>query len=424
MLFFRILLPLLLIGIQFMLYRRLRHWLRDNRPAWQWAPPVAASLFLLFNTALVAVFAFRPNLLEMPSWFLYVGAYPFFVWHGATFFIGFILLLASLVSAPVRLGIRAAQAIRRRRKPAAEPVALTETADTSRRVFLRRSVYGLTALSFAGSSYGVVFGRTRGEITRCDVHIPGLDPSFEGFTIGLLSDIHSSAFMQRPEMERYAEAMNGLGADAIVVTGDFVNSTLDEVYPLAEAFSALRAPHGVYGVLGNHDFFTRHVDLVAREIDDCGVTLLRNDHALIRKDGGSLAILGVDDVGRPDQATSAIAAAGRGVTERTPRILLCHRPYFLKEAAEGGVDLVLSGHTHGGQVSFGNLGGTHVALASLASRYVWGLYEEHGARMYVNRGIGTVGLPIRINCPPELTVIRLTGAASSSVRLERTFLVS
>jgi uncharacterized protein len=425
-LIFRLLLPAIILAMQYMLFRKARRWFAERFPGrhrWRRALPLP---FLVFNAALVILTVIRPGIPEMPPWFRYGAAYPFFVWHGATFFIALVIILSTIVASPVRLSLWTARFVSRRRRsrdPLMAVPALSAGA-ASRRAFLRNSMYGLSAVSFAGSAYGVVFGRTRCEINRTDIHVPRLPPALEGFTIGLISDIHSSAFMPGEDMVRYVETLNALGTDMIAVTGDFVNSKLEEVYPFAEAFSALRAPQGVYGVLGNHDFFTRRVDQVAKVVDDCGVKLLRNDNVMIEKNGGRLVLIGVDDVGRVDEATEAMQAALRGAPGDLPRILLCHRPYFLPQAASNGMQVMLSGHTHGGQVSLGSVGGTPIAPASLASSYVWGRYSKNGTQMYVSRGIGTVGLPIRINCPPELTVIRLTRGTPMATRLDTVVTIS
>jgi predicted MPP superfamily phosphohydrolase len=124
--------------------------------------------------------------------------------------------------------------------------------------------------------------------------------------------------------------------------------------------------------------------------------------------------MGIDDVGRSDRATSHMRSAARGVPDALPRILLCHRPYFLEEAAAMGMDLVLSGHTHGGQIVLGHIGPLILTPAAIASPYIWGRYSRGHTQMYVSRGIGTVGLPMRVNCPPELTRITLRRAAEAT----------
>jgi len=186
-----------------------------------------------------------------------------------------------------------------------------------------------------------------------------------------------------------------------------VNSQVSEVYPFAESFSNLRASHGVYGVMGNHDFYNHDPELVAREVDECGITLLRDDKTIVEKDGGQFYLIGVDDVGRANNAMVRMDEAIGYAPLKIPRILLCHRPYYLPQAAARKIDLVLSGHTHGGQVVLGRFGDVVLAPASLASHYIAGKYSFGTTNMYVSRGVGTVGLPIRLNCPPEITKITL-----------------
>jgi predicted MPP superfamily phosphohydrolase len=220
-------------------------------------------------------------------------------------------------------------------------------------------------------------------------------------------------FMSRNEMEKYVRLVNDLQTDLVVVVGDFVNGQVDEVYPFAEAFSNLKAPFGIYGVMGNHDFYTRDPELIAKKVDDCGVKLLRNDKTIIRSGDGAICLIGIDDTGIGSKAKSMMATAMKNAPTTIPKILLCHRPYFLPQASQSGIDLMLSGHTHGGQVVLGRFGSTTVAPASLASKYIWGKYREGNTSMYVSRGIGTVGLPFRINCPPEITRLILRSGSSS-----------
>ena len=183
--------------------------------------------------------------------------------------------------------------------------------------------------------------------------------------------------------------------------------SIEEVYPFAEAFEGLKAPYGVYGVLGNHDFYTRDVNTVVKEVNGCGIKLLRNENVTIQKNGSYFHLVGVDDIGTHDQADMAMTYALRGINDQVPKILMCHRPYFFDVAESKGIALTLSGHTHGGQIVFFKMGSTIIAPARIASPYVSGLYTINESNMYVNRGLGTVGIPVRLNCPPEITKITL-----------------
>ncbi|MCK9408097.1 MAG: metallophosphoesterase [Bacteroidetes bacterium] len=278
--------------------------------------------------------------------------------------------------------------------------------DASRRSFLEKSTIGLSAYSFVGATAGAI-SAGEFEINRKTIVIPNLPEEFKGFTIGIMSDIHSSIFMNKEDMLAYVTEMNGLNTDMIVVTGDFVNSKTEEVYPFTEAFSELKAPHGIYGCLGNHDFFANDVERVAKEVDACGIKLLRNDAIQIQMGASFINLLGVDDIGRGTPPEEYMTKAMAFAKNDQPKILLCHKPYFFQQAKEFGINLTLSGHTHGGQIVFGTIDRTPISLAALTSKYISGHYMLDQSNLYVNNGIGFTGIPFRINCPAELTVLTL-----------------
>jgi predicted MPP superfamily phosphohydrolase len=406
---FRVTLLLVVFLVQYVLFRRVWKWLRTARPTDQWIRSITLGLFLLFNGIFLVIVLLRPRMIELPWWFEVIGIYPFYIWYGATFFLGIVVLVSSLIKLPFKslLWISTRFSRIRDRVTVVKQNPAFQEFDASRRIFLRRSMYTLTAVSFGGTAYGALVGRTHPELTTAEFTIASLPPALDGFTIALASDVHSSIFMTKREMDKYVSLLNGMNADLIVIPGDFVSSFTDEVYPFAEAFSALRAPYGVFGVMGNHDFYAGDPERVAREVNDCGVRMLRNDHVTISKGAAQFELLGVDDVGGPGQAKEKMRIARIGSNPDLPQILLCHRPYFLPQASEHKVDLMLSGHTHGGQIVLGSLGKMYLTPAAMASPYIWGTYRHNATAMYVSRGIGTVGLPIRINCPPELTRIVL-----------------
>jgi predicted MPP superfamily phosphohydrolase len=407
---FRITLLVIVLGLQLMLYLLSRRWLRRQFPTRPRLQVVLASLFILFNATMAWVLLARPKVTVFPHWFIALAVNPFYIWHGATLILGVVVLAGLLVALPFK-GFRMLLRITPRIGPSFrsfETRPAVRSFDAGRRTFIRRGLTGLSAVSFGGAAYGVLAGKSDLEYTNTGFVIPGLPEEFNGLRIGMVSDVHSSAFMTREDMDGYVQGLLSLHADLIVVPGDFVNSMTEEVYPFAASFSALHAPLGVYGVMGNHDYFAQDPERVAREVDACGVKILRNDNVVLRKGASSLTLMGLDDVGRPDRAAAMMQTAAGTINTPGPRILLCHRPYFLKQAADQGIDLVLSGHTHGGQVVFGRFGELIITPARLASPYVWGPYRLGAAQMFVSRGIGTVGLPMRINCPPEIALITLT----------------
>ena len=410
---FRILILLIILPLQYVLFSRARRWLKDRHPQNRWQKRALTILFLVFNGALVLVTILRPRLLDPPSWFLFGCVYPFYIWHSSTFLIGLVVAASALAKLPFVVGFWISRRFSffRRKVEKLRAQESFQRFNASRRVFLRRGMYGLTATSFAGTSYGLLSSRMAHEATSAEFPIPNLHPQLNGLSIALVSDIHSSVFMTKNDMDAYVRGVNDLRADLIVVTGDFVNGLTEEVYPFAESFSNLKAPLGVYGVMGNHDFYAPDPDIVAREVDGCGVKLLRNDKVVIQKGDGKIYLIGIDDVGNPERAAHKMnIATGPTIPLDIPRILLCHRPYFIQQAAEKRMDLVLSGHTHGGQIVFGQFGNILMTPAALTSPYVWGKYRVADTHMYVSRGIGTVGIPVRINCPPEITKILLTRA--------------
>lgn len=291
----------------------------------------------------------------------------------------------------------------------------------TRRAFLHTSILGVSGVALASCTRGII-DRNDIEITQKTFAIPNLPSAFEGKTITFLSDIHSGPYMDLDGLKRVVKIANSLNSDAIVIPGDFVTSAPEEVNPFAEAMAELRAPYGVFACTGNHDYYAG-VDVVSRGVEDSGIHLLRNENVAWTIDNQSLYILGVDDT---DAATIKhytegktaphIEAMMRGIPSNAATILLCHKPYMFEEFAKTNVGLILAGHTHGGQIVLGRLGKTVLTFSSLASEYCDGIYlpetSKSKTQMYVSRGIGVVGVPIRINCPPEITKITLTAQAA------------
>jgi len=407
---FRFVIPVFLFSGQWYLCRRVTKVIATTPRLPRAAASWATTVFLLFN-AFFLFFMFVPFLAyKVSDLLLQLMIYPTYVWEGATLFLFLVLLILKLLRLPFDLLYWIANrvsAVHARVREVRMRPAFTKF-ENSRRVFLRSGALALSGYSFIGATKGVV-DRDDYEITDRVVKIKNLPDEFGGFTVGLVSDIHSSVFMTKEQMADYAAAVNELKTDIIFVPGDFVNSQTEEVYPCAEAFSALHAPYGVYGCLGNHDFFA-DVDEVAKRIDGCGIKLLRNDAVKISKGNSFINLVGVDDIPMNTNAEKYLGLALSAVTNASPRILLCHKPYYMDEFTARNIDLTLAGHTHGGQVVFARVGNLTISPASLFSKYIWGLYRTGESQMYVTRGIGTVGVPIRINCPPELTRITLQRA--------------
>ncbi len=230
-----------------------------------------------------------------------IGVSPYYLWYGATLVLGLVLLGFWLFRLPFRHFCAAPLAgsgpsSSGYRRSAEMPAVMRF--DRSRRVFLKHGALGLAATTVGATAYGMYHERSSFDERDETFFLRGLHPGLDGFTIGLVTDIHSSLSMRREEMEEVVRRLNALQCDLIVVGGDFVDGQVHEVTPFAEAFSALTARHGVFGVTGNHDYYTEDTPTVLREVRACGVQLLQNDHVLIHRNGGDFCLIGVDDPGR------------------------------------------------------------------------------------------------------------------------------
>jgi predicted MPP superfamily phosphohydrolase len=236
------------------------------------------------------------------------------------------------------------------------------------------------------------------------IHLRRLPRELDGFRIVQLSDIHHSPFTSREQIERAVETANSLQPDIVALTGDYVSKERAYAAPCAELMSGLRARHGVYAVLGNHDHWTDAAlitDLFRAE----GITVLVNQGMRFENSGAAFWLAGVDDtmVGLED-----LPLALAGSSDHEFKLLLAHNPIILRRAARAGVDLVLSGHTHGGQV---RLRSERNTAGRPRRRLLKGLARQGETQIYITRGLGTVVLPVRFGCPPEVSLLELRTAA-------------
>jgi uncharacterized protein len=234
------------------------------------------------------------------------------------------------------------------------------------------------------------------------IHLNRLPKAFDGFRVVQLSDIHHGPFSSREQIESAVDTANRLQPDIIALTGDYISKERHYAAPCAEMMGRLKAKYGVYAVLGNHDHWTDAAlltDLFRAE----GITVLINEGMHFEKNGASIWVAGVDDtmVGLED-----LPLALAGARDDEMKLLLAHNPIILRRAARASVDLVLSGHTHGGQVAIkGEVNGSTVRGAR--KRLLKGLGRLSNTQIYVNRGLGTVVLPVRYGCPPEISLLEL-----------------
>jgi predicted MPP superfamily phosphohydrolase len=211
--------------------------------------------------------------------------------------------------------------------------------------------------------------------------------------------------------------INNLNSDLIFIPGDLTNTKKTEIHALNKAFRDLKAKHGIYGTLGNHDYFSDPDYIAGAVSNESPIKMLRNRSEFININGKELCLIGVEDIRDSGaQKNNVIIKYIDDTLEMTdkkylemPKILLCHKPYMFREIADKNIDLMLSGHTHGGQIVLAKLGNINLSIAATISSLISGHYKENDTNLYVSRGIGTVGFPLRLNCPPEVTQIKLIG---------------
>ena len=273
----------------------------------------------------------------------------------------------------------------------------------SRRKFLK----GLAAAGLVGVSgtaaYATLFEPFNYELTERDVFINGLPESFDGFRIAQLTDVHHSRLVPLGQVERVVELTRAARPDMVVLTGDYTTTLRRYIEPCAEALGSIEAPEGTWAVLGNHDHYT-DPELTARALTRRRVGVLSNANTLIRRGEDSLQLAGIDDWG---WGATDFERALYGLDTSRPTVLLSHEPRVFDMSAARDLSLVISGHTHGGQICLPLLGAPARFFFGDELRYLRGLYERDGAQLYVSRGTGVIGLPVRFGARPEIAVLRL-----------------
>lgn len=325
-------------------------------------------------------------------------AWPAFVWLALVFY----LVLALLVLEPVRLALRG-WVKRGGAQDGTEPGFARESPAVNRRMFLARggaAAAGVASVALVGTGASIALGPPK--MLQVPVRIGRIDPAFNGFRIAVVSDVHLGPMLGRSHTERIVRMINEAEPDLVAIVGDLVDGTVNELGAAVEPLQDLSAREGSFFVTGNHEYFTQDTDEWLHELERLGVAPLRNESTLIRRGGATFALLGVNDVAgerNSDPPDFDRAMAGVGPSEAT--VLLAHQPVQVSEAAERGIDLQLSGHTHGGQMWPFH----HIVSAVQPS--IAGLSTVGDTQLYVTRGAGFWGPPVRVGAPPDISVLTL-----------------
>lgn len=265
----------------------------------------------------------------------------------------------------------------------------------SRRMALKALLATGVGTVTGGAAYGYLYGREALDLTRATVPVDGLPAALSGLRVGLITDIHRSEWVSHDDVRRAVTLLMSTTPDLIILGGDYVTwGDRQYVGPSAEALSGLAAPFGVFGILGNHDDDRDMPAALAKQ----GVQMLRDARTRVEIRHESIELAGIRFwTKRPSDVATVLKGA------KDPVILLAHDPRRLAEAAALNVPLVLSGHTHGGQVVLPVVG----AVAARKFPVIAGIGRRQRTTMFVSRGVGTVYVPVRINCPPEVALLTL-----------------
>jgi uncharacterized protein len=328
----------------------------------------------------------------------------------------------------------------------ASAASVEQLRDPGRRYFFRAATAAAGAAPFLGAMYGYAAERLKYQVRREEVPISNLNPALDGLSIVQISDIHLSGYMPRAQVRRAVEMANELGAHLAVVTGDFITGASDPLQDCIEEIRQLRAPLGIWGCNGNHEIYARVEGLAQTLFAQAGMKLLREENAQLTFNGAQFNLIGVDyqrERTSGGHKKQTLIHGERLVRRDIPNILLSHNPNSFPRTAELGIELSLAGHTHGGQIQVEILD-HRLSPARFITDYIAGLYQRplfapsldspryssvdgyseaprvsqipttanpRGmASLYVNRGLGTVGAPVRIGVPPEITLIVLRRA--------------
>jgi predicted MPP superfamily phosphohydrolase len=320
------------------------------------------------------------------------------------------------------------------------PASAEVLADPGRRYFFRAATAAAGAAPFLTTMYGFAAERLNYQVHRVEIPIPNLPSALDGMKIVQISDIHLSGYMSRTQVRRAVDMANDLGAHLAVVTGDLITGPGDPIADCVDEIRHLHAPLGVWGCNGNHEIYARAEDEAAYLYSQAGMKLLRQENAQLTFKGAQFNLMGVDyqrERSPRGQRQQSLSRAEPLIRRDMPNILLSHNPNSFNRAAELGIELSLAGHTHGGQIQVEILD-HRLSPARFITDYIAGLYQRPlfaaalneraasnaavtptfaralfaspsspMAHMYVNRGLGTVGAPVRLGVPPEISLIVL-----------------
>ena len=366
---------------------------------------------LAVATGIVVILFISPMTIMLRRYGMYNQGIDFLVWTG---FLGIAFLSFIFTFLVIRdvLCLPAALLNILKRMIPARPYGKPDPAppeNPSRRGFLVNSMnYGIMATASLTTGYGILEAKRVPEVKEVQIPIPALPEDFDGFKIVQVTDLHVSPTIRRPYVEKVVEIVNSLNADIFALTGDLVDGTIHQLSEDVAPLKNIQSAQGNFFVTGNHEYYFGVIDWVTH-IKRLGFSILLNEFRMIHRDRGSLLLAGVTDyrggnflrTHRSDPVKAVAGAPAANVN-----ILLAHQPKSIVDAARAGFDLQISGHTHGGQFFPWNF------FVGLNQPFVSGLHKYKNTHIYVSRGTGYWGPPVRVGAPSEITLIKLSSLKS------------
>ena len=366
----------------------IRGWRRTDRFKARFSRAVALAISLLF--AMNLYITFRPvPWVEPPLAVQTILFYLPAVWSLGAISSAVLLCLMQVV------GWLGKMVVRLHRSLTSQTAA--KNVNLSRRRFLQAAVGGVATAPLILSGYGAAHAGTTYDMRELTL------PFGRPLRVVQLTDIHAGIHMTPRQMRRYVEQVLALQPDLFVLTGDFISNSPVFLPGCLAEMARVRPRYGTFATLGNHEHWYGDLSEMQTIFRQHRIQLLRNAHQVVQTEHGPFAVAGIDDLhaGYPD-----LEAALQGLDAAVPTLLLSHRPEIFPQAAARGIPLTLAGHYHGGQIKL-SLAGRDISLANFMTKYPEGLYSIKASHLYVSRGIGTTFTPVRLNVPPEVTLLHL-----------------
>lgn len=301
----------------------------------------------------------------------------------------------------------------RNKKNNSEKQEIAKKTDKSRRDFASAVGWSMALVPFGLAGYGILRTTNNPQIHRVNLALHKFPANLDNFRIVHISDIHAGSYYSPKQFREIRRIVNLMNPDIVVITGDFVNFRIEELDVIENELSLIKANYGVFGCMGNHDHYIdqSRKDEFIEKLESLGVKMLINSNHSINTGMGVVQLAGVDNSGMSGQDYADFDQALKGLDESNSIIMLCHDPINWDRQVVGkcSIDLMLSGHTHGGQFGF-KMFGREISPAGFVYEQVAGLYHKKEHYLYVNRGVGMTGPPFRVGVNPEVTVINLKRA--------------